>query len=389
MHASVVSGLGVSASRRQFLAATSLALAGAVLPAAAQTAACLGPWREWRAFVERHVEASGRVIDFANGDLRSTSESQSYGLMFALIDNDPVLFDRILAWTRRHLCRGRADVHLPAWLWGRSPDGQWRVLDDNTASDGELWIAYALLEAGRLWKRPGLVEAGRQTLALIKREEVAALPGLGPMLLPGRQGFTQAGKWTLNPSYLPLFVLRRFAAVDPRGPWSQMASAAIKVIGGSAPVGFAADWISWNGRAFAVDAAHGVRGSYDAVRCYLWAGLTDAGDPLRAPLLRALSGPAGMLRSQGGFAEHIDTRQGVGTGAAPAGFSAALLPYLSAMNLPGQVKTQAARIPAPDKLPYYERALVLFGKGWLEHRYRISADGRLVPAWSTPCSATR
>ncbi|KAG1316525.1 hypothetical protein G6F63_016033 [Rhizopus arrhizus] len=37
---------------------------------------------------------------------------------------------------------------LPAWLWGREAKGGWQVLDSNPASDSDLWLAYALLEAG-------------------------------------------------------------------------------------------------------------------------------------------------------------------------------------------------------------------------------------------------
>lgn len=373
--------------RRRFLQALAAAGVAAALPLDALAQACGTPWREWRAFVDRHIEADGRVVDHLNTDLRSTSESQSYGLFFALVDNDPILFDRILAWTRRHLCRGRADLNLPAWLWGRAADGQFRVLDNNTASDGEVWIAYALLEAGRLWKRPGLVEAGRQTLALMRTAEVVELPGFGPMLLPGNRGFVQADRWTLNPSYLPLFVLRRFAAVDARGPWARLAERSVAMVRASAPVGFAPDWIAWNGKAFVVDPAKGATGSYDAIRCYLWAGMTDPADPLRRTLLDGLSGPASLLRAKAGFAEKIETRRGVGTGAPSPGFAAALLPYLSALGQPALAKVQLARIPAAGTLNYYDRALVLFGKGWMDRRYRFSADGRLLPAWSSPCSA--
>ena len=42
---------------------------------------------------------------------------------------------------------------------------------------------------------------------------------------------------------------------------------------------------------------------------------------------------------------------------------------------------------AAAKLPYYDRVLVLFGRGWLDNRYRFSADGLLQPAWRTQCSA--
>lgn len=378
-------------SRRDVLGLVAAAAAVAACPARAAAIACGTPWRDWHAFVQRHVQDDGRVIDFSYPDQRSTSESQSYALFFALVDNNPVLFDRVLAWTRRHLCGGRPDLNLPAWLWGRAGDGQWRVLDGNTASDGELWIAYALLEAGRLWNRPGLVQAGRQVLGLMRGAEVVELPGFGPMLLPGNRGFVQRDRWILNPCYLPLFVLRRFALVEPRGPWARLAERSVAMLRAASPHGFAPDWIAWNGEAFVADPGKGAVGSYDAIRCYLWAGMTDAGEPLRRRLLDALPGPARLLRAQGGFAEKIQTRSGAASGTAPAGFSAALLPYLAALGQTAMAEAQAGRIPATgpaaDVLGYYDRVLMLFGRGWKERRFRFAADGRLLPAWSHTCSA--
>ncbi|MFB0112603.1 cellulose synthase complex periplasmic endoglucanase BcsZ [Xanthomonas euvesicatoria] len=382
-------------TRRRLLHAGALAGVAAVVPAAARAAPSqCGPWPLWSAFVDKHIQPDGRVVDFLNPDQRSTSEGQSYALFFALVNNDQVLFDKVLSWTRHNLCGGRPDLHLPAWLWGRDGGSAWRVLDANTASDGELWIAYALLEAGRLWSRPGYLKAGQQMLQLIRTQEVATLPGLGPMLLPGRTGFVDNGRWTLNPSYLPIQVLRRCANADPKGPWAAIAANSARVLRDSAPVGFAPDWTVWDGKTFNADPKRGNVGSYDAIRVYLWAGMLDAGEPLRARLLKDLSGPADLLAAQQTPAEKIDTARGVGTGALPVGFSAALLPYLSALGKPALLKAQAQRVPAATQpaaaaLPYFERTLALFGQGWLENRYRFAADGRLLPAWRTPaCAAT-
>lgn len=381
-------------TRRSLLRAGALAGLAALLPTrAAAAAGQCGPWPLWNAFVDKHIQPDGRVVDFLNPDQRSTSEGQSYALFFALVNNDQVLFEKVLGWTRHNLCGGRPDLNLPAWLWGRDGSGNWRVLDANTASDGELWIAYALLEAGRLWSRPGYGKAGQQILQLMRQQEVATLPGLGAMLLPGRTGFAEKQRWTLNPSYLPIQVLRRCANADPKGPWAVIASNAARVLRESAPVGFAPDWTVWDGERFSPDPKRGNVGSYDAIRVYLWAGMLDAGEPLRSGLLRDLSGPADLLAAQTPFAEKIDTARGVGSGALPVGFSAALLPYLSAMDQPALLKAQAQRIPAAAQaaaaaLPYFERTLALFGQGWLENRYRFAADGRLLPAWRTPaCSA--
>lgn len=388
-----------TARRRWLGGALALAAASVVRPVAAvslpPSSPCAVPaaWPFWQAFAAKHVQGDGRVVDFATPDQRSTSEGQSYALFFALVNNDQVLFERVLGWTRHNLMEGRPQDRLAAWLWGRAADGQWRVLDANNATDSDLWIAYALLEAGRLWSRRGYTSAGMRKLQLIGEQVLADVPGLGPMLLPGRSGFHAGTRWTFNPSYVPLQLLRRFAAVDPKGPWRVLIGNSAKMISGSAPVGFAADWIGWDGRAFGIDPARGGTGSYDAIRVYLWAGMLDPKDPLRATLLRDLSGPAQMLRAQGSFAEKIDVQRGIGTGTAPPGFAAALLPYLSALGEGALLKTQQQRIPAPqstaaDALPYYERNLVLFGQGWLDNRYRFSADGRLLPAWrSTPCSA--
>jgi endoglucanase len=62
-------------------------------------------------------------------------------------------FDRLLHWTQANLAGGDLQTHLPAWLWGK----QGRPVEDsrpNSASDADVWMAYALIEAGRLWNVP-------------------------------------------------------------------------------------------------------------------------------------------------------------------------------------------------------------------------------------------
>src|SRR6201991_4325475 len=83
-------------------------------------------WPAYRLFVERVVQADGRVVDRSTEAQQTTSEGQSYGMFFALVANDRATFDRLLGWMRSNLSAGRfdsADVQLPAWQWGRKPDG--------------------------------------------------------------------------------------------------------------------------------------------------------------------------------------------------------------------------------------------------------------------------
>lgn len=350
------------------------------------------PWPAWQSFVKKHIEANGRVVDYANVDLRTTSEGQAYAMFFALVNNDEGLFERLYSWTNFYLCEQRFDQRLPAWLWGQSPEKKWQVIDDNSASDADLWMAFCLLEAGRLWQRPIYRSAGMQMLQLIANGEVVQIPSLGTMLMPGIRGFVKSDSWLLNPSYLPIQILKYCTKVDVNGPWSEIMTNAIQLILGSSPKGFAPDWASWTGGDFSSDPEKGNIGSYDAIRVYLWAGMINSQDTARNHVLAQLVGPLQMLKSQGWFSERVDTTTGQGSGPMPIGFSAALLPYLAALNEDNWQQTLQKHLPSPtdptnDALPYYERILVLFSQGWLDNRYHFAADGSLLPAWRISCSA--
>src|ERR1700742_1501795 len=94
-------------------------------PAAAATPAQCD-WPAYRTFVERFVQADGRVIDYSTLAQQTTSEGQSYALFFALVANDRAGFDRLLGWTRANLAANQFDpqnMRLPAWQWGKKPDG--------------------------------------------------------------------------------------------------------------------------------------------------------------------------------------------------------------------------------------------------------------------------
>lgn len=80
-------------------------------------------WPAYRIFVERVVQADGRVIDRSTDAQQTTSEGQSYGMFFALVANDRATFDRLFNWTRSNLSANQFDannVRLPAWQWGKS-----------------------------------------------------------------------------------------------------------------------------------------------------------------------------------------------------------------------------------------------------------------------------
>ncbi|MGI4858640.1 MAG: cellulose synthase complex periplasmic endoglucanase BcsZ, partial [Janthinobacterium lividum] len=364
--------------------------AGAVAPVV-PAGACA--WPRLDAFIRAHVQADGRVVD-TGPPAQTTSEGQSYGMFFALVNNDRSTFDRILGWTQANLAGGDLRTHLPAWRWGARRDGQYGVLDPNAASDSDLWIAYDLAEAGRLWREPRYTAIARAMLALIGSREVFDLPDFGAMLAPGPSGFALAADlWRLNPSYLPMPLLRVAAQLDPGGPWQRIAANTVRFVQATSPRGFAPDWAGYQqGKGFVVDPVNGDVGSYDAIRVYLWAGVTSPADPLSRPLLGALGGMQATLAGNGQLPEKVATLSGFGTGNAPVGFSAALLPYLRANGaspafaaLRGRVAELASHAP----LGYYDSVLVLFGEGAADGRFQFTSRGQLQPAWSNLCGTGR
>jgi endo-1,4-beta-D-glucanase Y len=375
------------------------ALAAALVAPAARAAAparCAGaaPWPHLERYAAAFVSGDGRVIDRTDGD-RTTSEGQAYALFFSLVAGDRALFDRLLRWTENNLAQGDLASHLPAWKWGRDRAGRWGVLDANSASDADLWLAYALLEAGRLWAEPRYGELGRRVVANVAAREVSNLPGLGPMLLPAPRGFELDGGrgWRLNPSYLAPQVLRRLAGAGAPGPWSAVLADSLKVYRETARRGFVADWVLYGRRGFAADPTTGPVGSYDAIRSYLWIGMLSPDDPARAELAAAASGPLRVLAERGELPERIDLRSLAPRGRAPVGFYAALLPLAAGggaapaieARLDGAVKDGLYGDPPT----YYDQNLALFGRGFAEGRWRFGADGELAPAWEGACSAQR
>ncbi len=360
-------------------------------------------WPLWHSYSARFIDpASGRVFD-PSGDQHSTSEGQAYALFFALAADDRATFDRVLAWTQTNLAQGDLGTHLPAWLWGKNKAGQWKILDANSASDADIWIAYSLLEAGRLWNSSGDTNLGRAMLALIARSEVANLPGFGPMLLPGAAGFQQANTWTLNPSYMPLFLFERFAAVDPAGPWRQIELGIPRLLQQSARHGYAMDWVNYfpgdgfypaakpGAAAQGGSTSDGPCGSYDAIRVYLWAGMLDRDDAARAAILNAVPAMSVYLTSHSSPPEKVDEDGIPSETSGPVGFSAAVLPYLRAFpDLSRPAARQLIRLDVEkgaetglygkDKA-YYDQSLSLFATGFLDARFQYGRGGELKVEW--------
>jgi len=345
-------------------------------------------WPEWERFAERFIQADGRVIDLTF-DGKSTSEGQSYGLFFALVANRRAQFDTLLHWTSDNLADGQLGQRLPGWLWGKRDDGSWGIKDRNAATDADLWLAYTLLEAGRLWNSPQYSELGKQLLALVRKHEVVQAGAAGTLLLPGPIGFELPdGRYRVNPSYLPGFLFNYLDSADPDGPWAAVWTSYMKLAPRLYAHGVAPDNFIVNARGVVSPDTQGEpSGSYDAIRVYLWAGMSGQQS---ADLVRLLQPYGRLTRKLGTPPEKVNPASGAATKTdySPIGFSGALLPFASALNdkelLAAQlerVQADAVRARLGGATNYYDQALILFGKGWQDGVYRFDEQGRLVTRW--------
>ena len=345
-------------------------------------------WPAWEAFKAQFINEGGRVVSDDDGGGQTYSEAQAYALFFALVANDRPMFDKLLRWTENNLCGGDMTARLPAWLWGKRPDGTWGVIDSNAASDSDLWIAYALGEAGRLWNERSYRALSALLAARILREETADIPGLGHTLLPAPKGFVLAnGRWRLNPSYMPMHLMHWLAAGTDADPqWKKLVDSSLKVIRGSSPKGFTPDWTVYDAKqGFLVDTDGKERGqgTYNAIRVYLWAGVMHTDAPSRNALLDTLAPMARYVREQGYPPESIDILTAQASGPAPSGFSAAMLPFLRAAGDDKALQSQRMRLEARPLRPaaYYEQVLALFGLGAIDGQYRFTPVGQLIVRW--------
>lgn len=168
----------------------------------------------WSAWAQRFFLADeGRIQDTGNNNI-SHSEGQGYGMLLAACSWEQDAFNRLWRWTRENLA-GREDG-LFSWRW--EPEGRLigRVTDKNAAADGDMLIAWALLEAWRRWRNPAHLRAARKLVAAIRTVLVQDYAGR-TVLMPGVDGFKRDESVVVNPSYFIYPALDLFAQVDSAG----------------------------------------------------------------------------------------------------------------------------------------------------------------------------
>lgn len=254
---------------RRFLAVA--VLLGAILLVACSAKAD----NAWSVYRERFISPEGRVVDTGNNSI-SHSEGQGWGMMLALHHGDQETFDLLWGWTRRHLAR--PDVSLFSWRY--EPHTQPAVRDLNNATDGDLFIAWALYLAAERWKNTNYASASRSIRRAILENLTRDVAGYH-ILLPGLVGFDNREGAVVNLSYWFVPALLDFARDNPDQPWQRIIDDGARLLD-DARFGqylLPTDWLSITSDG-ELSPAEGwpPRFSFDAVRIplyFVWGGLDD------------------------------------------------------------------------------------------------------------------
>ena len=94
------------------------------------------------------------IADVNDQDVRS--EGMSYGMMITVQMDRRAEFDRLYRWTKRHMYHSDGP-RRGYFAWQCRLDGQ--MIDPGSASDGEEWIATALLLAADRWRKASGADA--------------------------------------------------------------------------------------------------------------------------------------------------------------------------------------------------------------------------------------
>ena len=240
---------------------------------------------QWAVYKQRFVRGDGRVVDNANGNV-SHSEGQGFAMIMALAARDRAAFDAIWGFARDRL--GVRRDGLFAWRWKPRPIAQ--VADHNNATDGDILIAWALMEAEaagwgqRYGKAAQRIRKGLS--AMLKHH-----PTYGTYLRPAAYGFSpdhQDGVQVLNLSYFVFPALERMAELSGETVWLSAASAGARLVEEASRnrAGLPADWTALSPRTGKVGVAAKFDDdfSYNAVRVPLY--MAWARDGHRTALVR-------------------------------------------------------------------------------------------------------
>lgn len=192
----------------------------------------------WSTYKKNTLEPiSLRTLDKSQGNI-TTSEGQSYTMMRAVWMDDIDTFDRTWQWTKDNLQR---EDNLMSWKFGELENGsygiQTEVGGNNTATDGDTDIAFALLMAASRWKNAKYLYDARPILRSVWDKEVVIINSK-PVLAANDIERLNIDSVIVNPSYLSPYAYKVFAKVDPARDWTGLVDNSYAILNASIDTNF-------------------------------------------------------------------------------------------------------------------------------------------------------
>ncbi|PSW21938.1 endoglucanase [Photobacterium sanctipauli] len=175
----------------------------------------------WSFYKTQFVLPEGRVVDNGNDSI-SHSESQGYGMLMAAYFSDHATFKSLWHWTKQTL--QRREDGLFSWKWQPQPP---HIPDPNNASDGDIFIAWALLKADKLWPEQQYGKEAKKIIDALSDSHIIQLDG-EYALLPAQYGFDKSYSTVINPSYWVYPAFNDFARFDDS--WKQLSQGGINIL---------------------------------------------------------------------------------------------------------------------------------------------------------------
>lgn len=221
--------------------------------------------KSYNSYLEKFMSEDGRIIDPDRENI-TTSEGQSYMMLRSVAMENKKIFDLVYKWTKDNLQR---KDYLFAWLWGKSQNGEYKILDYNSASDADVDIAFSLLVAHHKWKDDKYLKEARLIIDSIWNNETKMV-GNYLILMPG---FDQANseKIEVNPSYFFPYAYKFFQKYDKKHDWNCLIDSShyyLNQVMSKTETGLPPDWFLIENGEIVLEDSKRSDFSYDAVRVF-------------------------------------------------------------------------------------------------------------------------
>lgn len=233
---------------------------------------------------QNFMSKDGRIID-PDKNYITTSEGQSYMLLRSLIINDRKTFDLIYKWAKDNLQRSDK---LFAWLWGENSKGEYKILEDNSAADADVDIAFALILAYERWGNSKYLEEAKPIVNSIWNNETRKIDG-SLILMPGVVQ-TQEEKIEVNPSYFSPYAFKYFQKYDNMHDWNLLTDSSYRYLNAvmeKTATGLPPNWFFIENGQIVLEDSPRSDFSYDAIRVFtrIYLDYVRTGDKRALPIL--------------------------------------------------------------------------------------------------------